>query len=86
MATHEKQKYCQNKKQSKMDEKQMLQHAIGEIKTLRASNQLMSARLEVYDQMMRLFHTQPNYGSHGMMHPDIVYEIDNYLSTKKDNQ
>lgn len=66
-----------------MQEKEMLQRASNEIKHLREANALMAGRLEVFDTMMRLFHTSPNYGSGGMAHPDVVYEIDNHLENLK---
>jgi len=62
---------------------QLLQEASAEIKTLRRQNELMAARLEVFDTMMRLFHTSPNYGNNGMMHPDIVYQIDKHIESQK---
>ena len=61
----------------------LLQQASNEIKSLRKQNELMAARLEVFDTMMRLFHTSPNYGSVGMMSPDVVYEVDQYLESQK---
>lgn len=60
----------------------LLQQATNEIKSLRKQNELMAARLEMFDTMMRLFHTNPNYGSGGMMSPDVVYEIDKYLESQ----
>lgn len=62
---------------------QMMQEASSEIKNLRRSNELMAARLEVFDTMMRLFHSPPVYNQSGLMHPDIVYEIDKYLESQK---
>jgi hypothetical protein len=66
-----------------MSEQDMLQRANIEIKDLRRKNELMGARLDVFDSMMRLFHTNPNFGTSGMMHPDIAWEIDKYLESKK---
>jgi hypothetical protein len=78
-------KRSKRQKKYKMKEihEHLLQQASSEIKALRRQNELMSARLEVFDSMMRLFHTSPNYGQGGMMHPDIVYEIDKYLESYK---
>lgn len=66
-------------------EKRLLQEALTEIRTLRNQNQLMTARLDVYDEMMRLFHIEPKYRPHGLMHPDIAYEIDKYLESRNMN-
>jgi hypothetical protein len=60
----------------------LLRQASIEIKRLRQQNQIMSARLEMFDQLMLLFHTQPNYPSQGMS-PDIVYDIDKLLQSKE---
>lgn len=60
----------------------LLTEAKSEIKSLRHQNELMSARLEMFDTMMRLFHTTPNYGSNGMSHPDIVWSIEKFITSK----
>ncbi len=54
----------------------LLKQAANEIKSLRQQNQLMSARLEVYDTMKLMLNTEPNYPRSGAMHPDIVYELE----------
>ncbi len=63
-----------------MTDKELLREAANEIKLLRVQNEKMSSRLEVFDSMMRLFHTSPNWGREGGMHPDIVWEIENALN------
>lgn len=65
-----------------MQETYLLRDASSEIKSLRRQNELMAARLEMFDTMMRLFHTTPNYGSGDTMEPGIVYQIDKYLESK----
>jgi len=65
------------------DQDRLLQSALNEIRTLRSTNELQSARLEVFDNMMRMFHTLPNYGNSGMMSPDIVWEIQKHLDNQK---
>lgn len=64
-------------------EKRLLQDAVNEIKALRHQNELKTARLDVYDEMMRLFHTEPKYRPGGLMHPDVVYEIEKHLDAAK---
>lgn len=66
-----------------MDEQQLLQSALNEIQSLRQQNKSMSERLEIFETMMRLFHTTPNYGGSGMMSPDIAWEINKYLESKR---
>lgn len=65
-----------------MDTKELLQRASNEIKGLRSHNQLMAARLEVFDSMMLLFTSPPAYKG-GAMSPDIVYEIDKAIEREE---
>ncbi len=63
-----------------MDElRDLLQRAASEIKSLRNQNQLLSAKVQVYDDLMALFKSYPNYGNMAMA-PDITWEIDRALS------
>lgn len=64
------------------EEQQMLQQAASEIKSLRRQNELMAARLEVFDKCMLLLHTPPAYPSQGMS-PDLVWQIEKHLSEQK---
>lgn len=59
-------------------EKEMLKQASAELKMLRLQNQRMGGRLEMFDAMMLLFTTRPEYRGEGMS-PDISNQIDNYL-------
>lgn len=59
-----------------MGNKELLERASSEIKGLRAQNQLMSARLDVFDSIMLMFGSTPAYRGQGIMHPDIVHELD----------
>lgn len=61
---------------------QLLTEAKNEIKSLRRQNELMASRLEMFDTMMRLFHTTPNYGKGGMLGPDVVYDIEMFITDK----
>lgn len=56
----------------------LLQSAANEIKSLRQQNALMSARLDMFDNLMLVFHTPPAYGNTGMS-PDIVSEMENFI-------
>ena len=60
------------------DEIQMLKEAVIEIKILRRQNELMSARLDVFDSMMAVLHTPIATKSTGMS-PDLVWEIEKFL-------
>lgn len=63
------------------DEADLLAEAAREIKSLRSQNQLMSARLEMFDSMMTVLHTEPARKSQGMA-PDLVWEIEKFLEKK----
>lgn len=65
------------------DAKLLLTEAAGEIKALRRQNDIMSARLDMFDKMMKLFHAAPNYGENGLMSPDLVYSIEKYLKEQE---
>jgi hypothetical protein len=60
-------------------EQQMLQEAASEIRNLRRQNELMAAKLDMFDKCMLLLHTPPTYPSQGMS-PDLVWQIDKYLA------
>jgi hypothetical protein len=60
------------------EETQMLREAAMEIKNLRRQNELMAARLDVFDSMMAVLHTPIAMKSQGMS-PDLVWEIEKYL-------
>jgi len=52
----------------------LLKGAATEINLLREANHNMAARLDMFDKMMSLFHTQP--ASRGMgMGEDVVYHL-----------
>ena len=63
-------------------ELQLLNEANGEIKRLRQRNYLMQARLEMFDNIMQLLNTRPPDNSVGMS-PDLTYEIDKFIESKK---
>lgn len=64
-------------------EQELLQQAANEIKNLRSQNQLMSARLEMFDSLMAVLHTDVARKQQGMS-PDLVWEIEKFL--EKQNQ
>lgn len=64
-----------------MDEKQLLKDALYEIEHLRTQNQLMKARLDMFDAVMSALHGQPAREQGGLMHPDIAYEIQKHLKS-----
>lgn len=63
---------------------QLLQEAAQEIKNLRSQNQLMSARLEMFDNMMAVLHTDVARKSQGMS-PDLVWEIEKFIEGENKN-
>lgn len=62
-----------------MDEKELLERALSEIKGLRRQNELMRARLDMFDNVMSALHGQPAHETRGAMSPDIGYDIEKYL-------
>ena len=54
---------------------QLLIQAANEISSLRNENDILKARTEMFDNMMLLFKSLPNQQQNGLMHPDIVYEL-----------
>ncbi len=58
----------------------MLERALNEITSLRNQNQLMRARLDMFDAVMSALHGQPARESGGLMAPDIAYEIKKHLA------
>lgn len=59
----------------------MLQEAANEIRSLRRQNEIMSARLDVFDSMMAVLHTPIAVKSQGMS-PDLVWKIEKYLQNQ----
>ncbi len=53
----------------------LLTRAEDHILNLRRQNELMSARLDMFDAMTQLLHTKPSTQNHCGMSPDLVYEI-----------
>lgn len=68
-----------------MDNLELLQLAKSEISSLRNQNQLMAARLGVFDDMMMLLRTAPAYPPYGVMHPDALYAIEKGIEVEKRN-
>ena len=66
-----------------MDAIRLLLSAKNEIVALRSQNQLMAARLGVFDDMMMLLKSAPVYPTYGGMSPDLVYEIDKAIECEK---
>lgn len=60
----------------------LLKAASAEIKDLRRQNDLMKARLNMFDDMMLLIRTSPTYPSQGYSE-DLAWAIDNHLHELK---
>lgn len=65
------------------EEIQTLKESVEEIKTLRSQNELMGARLDMFDTMTALLHTQVASRNQGMA-PDLVYQIEKHIASKDD--
>lgn len=64
-----------------MEEKnELLRAAATEIQLLRSHNQIMSARLTMYDQMMALFNAEPPRHGVSTMGEDILWKINKALT------
>jgi len=58
--------------------KELLRRCVVEIRTLRSENQIMSARLEMFDAIMALLHTEIAQKGEAMS-PDLTFEIESLL-------
>lgn len=59
----------------------LLTEAKQEIVSLRRQNELMRARLDMFDNIMQMLHTQPAYKGEGMS-PDLVYAIEKFITSE----
>jgi hypothetical protein len=67
-------------KQKQMERKDaLLKEAANEIRHLRASNESMRDRLYMFDSIMLLVRGRDS-SMGGAMHPDLVWEIENFLA------
>ena len=66
-------------------ELELLQRASNEIKGLRNSNNLMAARLDMFDKCVLLLTANIQSSGQGMS-PDIAWEIDNMIATENERQ
>lgn len=64
----------------------MVEMALNEIDYLRKVNELMSARLEMFDKMYLLFTTYPAFEKSGGMHPDVAYELRKSIAAEEDKE
>lgn len=59
-----------------------MQHAIHELRDLRRSNDIMYARLNMFDNIMSLFHTTPDRKSESMS-PDVVWKLEQLIEKER---
>jgi hypothetical protein len=59
----------------------LLFQASQEIKKLRRENELMSARLNMFDTITKMLHTNFEQRNGGMT-PDLVWEIDKFVESR----
>lgn len=64
------------------NEFELLKEAVSEIRSLRRQNELMNARLEMFDSMMAFCNTTPAFKSQGMS-PDLAYRIEKFIESNK---
>lgn len=65
--------------------KQAVQGAVSEIESLRRQNELMSARLDMFDKMILLFTSEPSFPRTGAA-PDLVYELRKYIAVAEEKE
>lgn len=63
----------------------LLKNAAIEITNLRRRNELMSARLQMFDDVNAILHTQVASKNEGMS-PDLVSQIDKHIAEVKNSQ
>lgn len=64
----------------------LLEKAAFEIKRLRTQNELMNARLDMFDKCMMLLRTNTHYqGTVGneVWNDDLIFSIEKYIDTEK---
>lgn len=59
----------------------LLNQAVSEIKKLRRQNDLMRARLDMFDAMNAILHTRVAERGEGMS-PDLCWEIERFIQSK----
>lgn len=64
---------------------ELLNDARHEIISLRRRNEILSAKVEVFDSLMCLLHTSPAQHSQAMS-PDVAWQIEKGLEELKTNQ
>lgn len=63
------------------EEIELLKQAASEIKSLRRKNELMEARLDMFDTINMMLHSQPATRSVGMSE-DLVWTIEKFILSK----
>lgn len=62
-----------------MNQSQLLKDAVSEIRALRRQNELLSARLDMFDMCMAVLHTDVARQKSISMTPDICWQIEQSL-------
>ncbi len=60
----------------------LLKSAVNEIRQLRQQNQLMSVRLQMFDDVMTLLHADSGRRNGIAMSPDLTWEIEKFMETQ----
>jgi hypothetical protein len=63
-----------------MEIKEMLDRALMEINELRRRNEILSVKVETFEQCVSMVHAEPPRRMGGAVHPDIAWEIQKHLS------
>lgn len=70
----------------KMEIRELLERSAQEIEHLRHTNEIQSARLDMFDSVMNLFWANPGRNMQGGMHPDILLELKQELDKPPINE
>jgi hypothetical protein len=66
-----------------MNHVDLLKQAQEEIISLRKQNDILTARVRMFDDMMLLLKAAPVYPGGGLMGPDIVYDINKTIAAEE---
>jgi len=66
--------------------KELLESALNEIQSLRRQNELMKARLDMFDAVMSALHGQPALDRQGLMALDVAYELRKQIEELNKNE
>jgi hypothetical protein len=58
-----------------MEVKELLERSLHEITALRHANEILQAKVEVFEACAAMVQAEPSRRGYGAMHPDIAFEL-----------